>query len=130
LTTEHYYCQKCGGIERFTRYGNPVKSMRNRVGRCGEWGSVFTLMCCSLGHSARIVQDFSDHVWTEVYIDKLQKWVHVDVCELIYDTPFIYEKGWKSQITYIFAFSPDEVVDVTERYVSDRVELSNKRVIV
>jgi len=61
----------------------------------------------------------TDHLWTEVYID--QGWIHADSCEEAYNAPLMYEKGWGKKLTYCFAFSKDEVVDVTRRYVINRM---------
>ena len=72
-----------------------------------------------MGHESREVHDFTDHVWTEVWISDLQRWVHMDSCENSFDQPLLYEDGWGKKLTYCFAVSNIEVVDVTKRYVID-----------
>ena len=58
---------------------NPIKILDTRAGRCAEWTIAFTQMCVALGYKTRICEDLINHVWTEVYINCLNKWVHVDV---------------------------------------------------
>jgi peptide-N4-(N-acetyl-beta-glucosaminyl)asparagine amidase len=111
---EEYECQQCHSRERFPRYGDPsvLLDPENRRGRCGEWANVFALMCRSLGLDTRYVVDWTDHVWTEYYSDRLGKWVHLDSCEAAFDTPLVYESGWGKKLTYCIAFSIDEAVEV------------------
>ena len=66
---ESYRCKIHKTIQRFPRYNNPIKLFETRTGRCGEWANAFTSICIALGHDARKVHDWTDHVWTEVYID-------------------------------------------------------------
>lgn len=61
--------------------------------------------------------DWTDHVWTEVYINAYERWVHMDSCENAFDTPLVYERGWGKKLTYCISFARDEVVDVTKRYI-------------
>ena len=77
-------------------------------------------MCIALGHDARFVHDWTDHVWTEVFINEEQRWVHMDPCENAYDAPKMYERGWGKKLTYCIAISQNEVVDVTPRYILNR----------
>lgn len=75
----------------------------------------------------RYILDFTDHVWTEVYSQSQRRWLHIDCCEGKMDTPLMYEKGWGKKLTYVFAFSKDEALDVTWRYTSNQQELLKRR---
>jgi peptide-N4-(N-acetyl-beta-glucosaminyl)asparagine amidase len=57
-----------------------------------------------------------DHVWTEVYDAVGKRWIHVDSCENVFDSPLMYEHGWKRSVDYVLAFARDDVQDVTPRY--------------
>ena len=118
---ESYRCTIHQIIQRFPRYNNPQKLLESRTGRCGEWANCFTAMCRALGHEARFVADWTDHVWTECYIEENGKWTHLDSCENAFDTPLIYEGGWGKKLTYVIAVSKDEWVDVTPRYTLNRM---------
>jgi peptide-N4-(N-acetyl-beta-glucosaminyl)asparagine amidase len=98
-----------------------MKLLDTRNGRCGEWANCFTALCIAIGHDARFVLDWTDHVWTECYIKSEERWVHMDPCENAYDSPKMYERGWGKKLTYVLAFSLVEVVDVTHRYTLNKV---------
>eukprot|EP00124_Ichthyophonus_hoferi_P004491 Ihof_evm4s502 gene=Ihof_evmTU4s502 len=124
---EIFNCTLCNTITRFPRYGRPMKLLETRRGRCGEWANCFTLLCRSLGYNTRYVWDETDHVWTEVWSNKHQRWLHCDSCEAALDKPLIYETGWNKKLSYIIAFSVDEVVDVTRRYTMNLAALRPRR---
>ncbi|XP_045625192.2 peptide-N(4)-(N-acetyl-beta-glucosaminyl)asparagine amidase isoform X1 [Procambarus clarkii] len=124
---EGYCCKDCGTVDRFVRYNHPSKLLETRQGRCGEWANCFTLLCRTLGMDARYVHDYTDHVWTEVYSQSQGRWLHADCCENKLDNPLMYEHGWGKKLTYIFAFSKDEVVDVTWRYTTKQNEVLKRR---
>eukprot|EP00277_Geminigera_cryophila_P001762 CAMPEP_0179425938 /NCGR_PEP_ID=MMETSP0799-20121207/12454_1 /TAXON_ID=46947 /ORGANISM="Geminigera cryophila, Strain CCMP2564" /LENGTH=588 /DNA_ID=CAMNT_0021200621 /DNA_START=49 /DNA_END=1813 /DNA_ORIENTATION=- len=113
---ELYTCADCAKTTRFPRYNHPGKLMETRKGRCGEWANAFTLCCIAMGFEARHTVDWTDHVWTEVYSDDQQRWIHCDACENSWDAPLLYSEGWGKKLTYVVAFSKEEVVDVTCRY--------------
>jgi peptide-N4-(N-acetyl-beta-glucosaminyl)asparagine amidase len=101
---EYYKCKDCDVYSRFPRYNDPIKLYETRIGRCGEWANAFTALCVALGHTSRRILDWTDHVWTEVWIDSYQRWVHMDCCENIFDAPITYEQGWGKKLTYLIAF--------------------------
>lgn len=64
---EQYMCRKCKAEVQFVRYHDPGKLLETRKGRCGEWANAFMLCSRAMGLDARLVVDWTDHVWTEIY---------------------------------------------------------------
>ncbi|XP_061838353.2 peptide-N(4)-(N-acetyl-beta-glucosaminyl)asparagine amidase isoform X3 [Nerophis lumbriciformis] len=124
---EKHQCQSCQRSSRFPRYNNPEKLLETRRGRCGEWANCFALCCRALGLETRYIWDSTDHVWTEIYSVSQRRWVHCDSCENTCDKPLLYEVGWGKKLSYIFAFSKDQVVDVTWRYSCKHSEVLSRR---
>lgn len=127
VNVEQFFCSKCQLNIRFPRYNHPKKLLETRCGRCGEWANCFTLLCRALGYDARLVFDWNDHVWAEVFSFAKNRWLHCDPCENICDKPLLYEIGWKKPISYIIAFSKDEIQDVTWRYTTNFHEVMARR---
>lgn len=124
-TVEVYHCAACNHSIRFPRYNHAAKILQTRTGRCGEHAQGFTLICRALGLPARMVTDWTDHVWTEYWSTPQQRWVHVDGDQ--YDNPYNYESGWNKKLTYIIACSSEEVVDVTRRYTRQYDQVLKRR---
>ncbi|KAH7728550.1 thioredoxin [Aphelenchoides avenae] len=81
----------------------------------------------AVGLETRFVVDNADHVWTEIWSEELDRWVHCDPCENVIDTPLMYEKGWGKKYAYVFAFALDHVQDVSWRYSLKRTALLKRR---
>jgi peptide-N4-(N-acetyl-beta-glucosaminyl)asparagine amidase len=125
---ELYQCASCKKESRFPRYNHPLKLLDTRTGRCGEWANVFTCICTILGYDARLVLDWTDHVWTEIFSESQSRWIHIDSCEAAIDAPLTYEKGWNKSLSYCIAISKFEIQDVTWRYsLKEPKELFNQR---
>ncbi|CAO3629270.1 unnamed protein product [Cunninghamella blakesleeana] len=124
---ELYQCNVCQVYSRFPRYSDPSKLLQTKKGRCGEWANCFTLCCQAIGVDARFVMDNADHVWTEIYSNFQNRWIHCDSCEETFDRPLVYSVGWNKKLSYCIAYSPNEVVDVTRRYVKDWKEVLKRR---
>ncbi|XP_050074079.1 peptide-N(4)-(N-acetyl-beta-glucosaminyl)asparagine amidase [Anopheles maculipalpis] len=125
VRVEIYRC--CGQLRHFYRYNNVEKLLQTRRGRCGEWANCFTFLCRCLGYDARYVFSTGDHVWTEVWSERRQRWIHVDPSENVLDAPLMYEHGWRKEITYVFGFSRDDVQDVSWRYSNNHKQLLQRR---
>ncbi|KZW02866.1 hypothetical protein EXIGLDRAFT_813283 [Exidia glandulosa HHB12029] len=116
---ELYECETGdGGTSRFPRYNDLRVLMKSRVGRCGEFANVFTLMLRAVGLRARYVWNAEDHVWF-YYSPGLGRWVHLDSCENARDEHMLYDRGWGKKMSYVLAFSTDGVRDVSRAYIQD-----------
>ncbi|XP_015116547.1 peptide-N(4)-(N-acetyl-beta-glucosaminyl)asparagine amidase [Diachasma alloeum] len=124
---EIHKCELCETEEGFPRYTDPRILLKTRKGRCGEWANAFTAICRAFSYDARIVHDETDHVWTEVWSIAGNRWMHADPCENTMDRPLLYEKGWKKKLSYVIAYSRDEIQDVTWRYTREQPFVMKRR---
>lgn len=125
---EVYRCRLCNRITRFPRYNKPAYMVKHsRRGRCGEFANVFGMLLRSLGYDVRYVLDFTDHVWVEVWIEALQRFVHCDPCERALDSPMVYEGGWKKKLTHVISCSRYGVDDAISRYSRSMHEVLSRR---
>lgn len=109
----------CGAETKFTRFNDVADLMVSRKGRCGEYANCFTFFCRALDYKARWVTSQFDHVWTEIYSENQKRWIHIDPSDNVIDAPLMYQHGWKRTIDYVFAFSREDIQDVTWRYTSN-----------
>jgi hypothetical protein len=109
---------KTSTLKRFSYVPTLLKTQN---GRCGEWAILFTAILNALNFRARLVFDFEDHVWTEVWfnVGVSGEWIHVDSTlnpPRSIDHPYTYFNDFHHKIVKILAFSPGSIEDVTERY--------------
>jgi hypothetical protein len=103
------------------RHNDPLEILAYGKGRCGEFGILFTAVCLAQGYRSRIILDMSDHVWSEIWDSRTNRWVHVDPSERIIDDPLMYGRDWKKTLVNVYAFENGKMEDVTKNYKVDRV---------
>jgi peptide-N4-(N-acetyl-beta-glucosaminyl)asparagine amidase len=101
VRVEQYMCDRCNVVTEFPRYNDIEKLLVTRKGRCGEFANMFTFLCRCFKYDARYIFCTSDHVWTEVYYHSKKRFVHIDPSENVFDSPYMYEKGWKRNLEYV-----------------------------
>ena len=102
------------------RHNDPLGILAYGRGRCGEFSILFTALCVAHGYRARLVLDLTDHVWTEVWDEAKNRWVHVDPSERRIDDPLMYERDWKKSLSGVYAFENGKMEDVTKSYKMDQ----------
>lgn len=66
-------------------------------------------------------------VYLQVYSGSRRRWLHCDPCENVCDCPLLYEIGWGKKLSYVMAYSRDEVQDVTWRYSCRHQKVLSRR---
>jgi peptide-N4-(N-acetyl-beta-glucosaminyl)asparagine amidase len=120
---EVFVCSICKCEYAFPRYGEILKIVENKTGRCSEWSMLFGAILSSLGIKTRIVHDFLDHCWNEAMLTSSssedRQWVHVDSTldyPISLNHPHYYEENWRKEYRYVLAFTADNIEDVTKTY--------------
>ena len=72
---EIYYCQNCKKNFEMPKYNDPLMLYETKFGACSEHGKAFTALCVASGLDCRLVVDYMDHTWTEVYYEDEKRWV-------------------------------------------------------
>ena len=115
---ELYHCHKCHAFTRFPRFNSISSIVKYGRGRCGEYSILVYRTLRHLGHHARWVIDWSDHVWVECWLGQANtendsgRWIHLDPCEAACDQPFLYQ-DWGKKQTLIMAFWAPKQEDIT-----------------
>jgi len=115
------------GAKYVTRPELPIPILRRGRGACGEFSLLYIGLLLANNIECRLVVDCStlqnqsktaagDHVWAEVWIPRLGRWVHVDPTEKIIDQPDMYSVKWNKDVNLVYAIAADEIVDVTDTY--------------
>lgn len=126
---ENYKCTRCNIAISFPRYNNPVKLLETKSGRCGEWVNCFMLIFRALLGSecqVRYIWNNEDHVWSEYYSSTLERWIHLDPCEAVFDEPNLYCENWGKKMSWCFAFGDGYVMDVSDKYITKSDKQLNK----
>ncbi|GEQ72024.1 hypothetical protein JCM33374_g5710 [Metschnikowia sp. JCM 33374] len=119
---EVYTCTDCQQNVEFARINNPARLLETRRGRCGEWVNCFMLILRAvLGTEVqtRYIWNAEDHVWCEYYSEKLQRWVHLDPCENVFDEPSLYSKNWGKKMSWTLGIGDAYVADLSEKYATE-----------
>jgi hypothetical protein len=98
------------------RHNDPLEILAYGKGRCGEFSILFTSLCLAHNYRARLMLDMSDHVWTEVWENKQERWIHIDPSEKRIDDPLMYERDWKKNLQEVYALENGNVRNETKRY--------------
>jgi len=114
--TEYMKWSDSGALPRRT---DVLQVFRDGRGRCGEYANVLCGLLTACKFDARLVFDFTDHVWVEWYDSSQEVWIPLDST---LDNPVVspYARILSGkEISYIIAFGPSKIEDVTFGYVSD-----------
>jgi transglutaminase-like putative cysteine protease len=102
------------------RHSDPLEILAYGRGRCGEFSILFTALCLANGYRARLILDMTDHVWTEVWEEAENRWVHVDPSKKRVGDPLMYERDWKKSLSNVYAFENGKMEDVTSSYKMEK----------
>lgn len=143
---ELYHCHKCHAFTRFPRFNSISSIVKYGRGRCGEYSILVYRTLRHLGHHARWVIDWSDHVWVEFWLGQTNennsgRWIHLDPCEAACDQPFLYQEWGKKQTLIMAFWAPKQkditseqkyqdfplIEDVTSKYTTETLDTIQRR---
>ena len=79
-----------------------------------------------MNYETRYVLDWTDHVWTEIWSEEQNRWIHCDSCEAAFDEPRLYSEGW-GRVCHLLLHLQSIAADASRRYQKMDDEMLERR---